>query len=103
MLCGKRHCRGAMITLNETSWTMNWENHPSYYEKIGEIIVDQPGWYDINLTDYVKKLIDNGYDGTTDNSFVLVARSAENGEVIFASADNSCAPPYYKVVYKNQD
>lgn len=85
------------------SWTMNWENHPSYYEKIGEIIVDQPGWYDIDLTDYVKSLIDNGYDGITDNSFVLVARSAENGEVIFASADNSCAPPYYKVVYKNHD
>ncbi len=85
------------------SWTMNWENHPAYYEKIGEIIVDQPGWYDIDLTDYVKKLIDNGYDGITDNSFVLVARSAENGEVIFASADNSCAPPYYKVVYKNHD
>lgn len=85
------------------SWTMNWENHPSYYEKIGEIIVDQPGWYDIDLTDYVKSLIDNGYDGITDNSFVLVARSAEKGEVIFASADNSCAPPYYKVVYKNHD
>ena len=85
------------------SWTMNWENHPQYYEKIGEIIVDQPGWYDIDLTDYVKNLIENGYDGITDNSFVLVARSAENGEVIFASADNSCAPPYYKVVYKNHD
>ena len=85
------------------SWTMNWENHPSYYEKIGEIIVDQPGWYDIDLTDYVKSLIDNGYDGITDNSFVLVARSAEKGEVIFASADNSCAPPYYKVVYKNHN
>jgi len=83
------------------SWTMNWENHPSYYEKIGEIIVDQPGWYDIDLTDYVKDLIDNGYDGITDNSFVLVSQSAEKGEVIFASADNSCAPPYYKVVYKN--
>lgn len=85
------------------SWTMNWENHPQYYEKIGEIIVDQPGWYDIDLTDYVKSLIDNRYDGTTDNSFVFVARSAENGEVIFASADNSCAPPHYKVVYKNYD
>ncbi|MBR3838752.1 MAG: hypothetical protein IKJ75_03380 [Clostridia bacterium] len=72
-------------------------------EKIGEIIVDQPGWYEIDLTDYVKKLIDNGYDGITDNSFVLAARSAENGEVIFASADNSCAPPHYKVVYKNHD
>ena len=85
------------------SWTMNWENHPQYYEKIGEIIVDQSGWYDIDLTDYVKSLIDSGYDGITDNSFVLVARSAEKGEVIFASADNSCAPPYYKVVYKNYD
>ena len=83
------------------SWTMNWENHPSYYEKIGEIIVDESGWYDIDLTDYVKKLIDNGYDGITDNSFVLVAQSAENGEAIFASADNSCAPPHYKVIYQN--
>jgi hypothetical protein len=35
---------------------MNWENHPSYYEKIGEIIVDESGWYDIDLTDYVKKI-----------------------------------------------
>ncbi len=85
------------------SWTMNWENHPSYHEKIGEIIVDKPGWYDVDLTNYVKNLIDNGYDKTTDNSFVLVAQSAENGEVFFASADNSCAPPYYKVVYKNHD
>ena len=83
------------------SWTMNWENHPSYYEKIGEIIVNESGWYDIDLTDYVKKLIDNGYDGITDNSFVLVAQSAENGEAIFASADNSCAPPHYKVKYQN--
>lgn len=83
------------------SWTLNWESHPPYYEKIGEIIVNKPGWYDIDLTDYVKNLIDNGYDEITDNSFVLVAKSAENGEVIFASADNSCAPPYYKILYKN--
>lgn len=55
------------------SWTMNWENHPSYYEKIGEIIVDQPGWYDIDLTDYVKSLIDNGYDGITDNINVALS------------------------------
>ncbi|MBQ5761886.1 MAG: hypothetical protein IIW02_03635 [Clostridia bacterium] len=43
-----------------------------------------------------------GYNNNRE-MYVLAARSAENGEVIFASADNSCAPPHYKVVYKNHD
>lgn len=81
------------------SWTMNWSNHPPYYEKVGEITVGKSGWHDIDLTDYMRDLIDAEYDLKTDNSIVIVAKTGDAGEAIFASADNSCAPPYYRISY----
>lgn len=82
------------------SWTMNWNEQPDYYEKIGEINVNKSGWYSLDITEYAKELINNNYDQMIDNSIVLIAKRKSEGRAIFASADNSCAPPYFKIDYK---
>lgn len=87
---------------NWCSWEITTENHPLYQEKIGEITVDKSGWYEIDITDYIKDLMNSGRNKLASNSIVMITKSGSCGEVLFASADNSFAPPYYKIIYKKQ-
>lgn len=82
------------------SWTITWDGKPDYYEKVGEITITETGWYAIDLKDYAKKLIENGYDDLLDNSIVLKVKDGSRGYALMASADNTYAPPFFEVKYR---
>jgi len=84
------------------SWEITPKNHPLYQEKIGEITVGKSGWYEIDITNYVKDLMNSGRNKLASNSIVMITKSGSCGEALFASADNSFAPPYYEITYKKQ-
>ena len=83
------------------SWTINWKDKPKYKEKLGEFSISEIGWHKIDLTDYVKKLIDRDYDKLIDNnSVVFKIKDNSKGYAILASADNTYMPPYFEVDYR---
>ena len=85
------------------SWTINWKDKPPFREKLGEFNISEIGWHKIDLTDYVKKLIDRNYDKSKDNnSIVLKIKNNSAGYAILASADNTYAPLYFEVNYRTQ-
>ena len=85
------------------SWTINWKDKPPFREKLGEFPISEVGWHRIDLTDYVKKLIDRNYDKSKDNnSIVLKIKNNSRGYAVLASADNTYTPPYFEVNYRTQ-
>jgi hypothetical protein len=89
------------INTDWCSWTLNWNNKPDFSEKLGKFSIKETGWHDIDLTQYVKKLIDNNYDNMSDNSIVLKVKDEnKNGYAIIASVDNTYAPPSIEVNYR---
>lgn len=88
------------VDRNWCSWTLTWNNKTAYKEKIGEITISNTGWYELDITEYVKELIDNNYDNLDDNSFVIKVKDGNIGYVLIASADNTFSPPYFEVNYR---
>lgn len=82
------------------SWTLSWKNKPDFKKQIGEFTITESGWYSIDLTDYVKELIDDDYDRLIDNSIVFKIKDETSGYAVFASTDNTYAPPYFDIKYR---
>ena len=82
------------------SWTINWNDKPSYGAKIGEFTISETGWHEIELTEYAKHLIDNNYDKLENNSIMFKIKDGSKGYVMAASADNAYKPPYFVVNYR---
>lgn len=82
------------------SWTLSWKNKPDFKKQIGEFTITESGWYSIDLTDYVKELIDDNYDNLIDNSIVFKIKDETSGYAVFASTDNTYAPPYFDIKYR---
>jgi len=82
------------------STQINWRDKPLYKEKIGEFTLSEIGWHKIDLTDYVKLLIDRDYDNLNDNGIVFKVKEGSKGYAIWTSADNTYAPPYFEVNYR---
>ena len=82
---------------------INWNDKPNHAEKLGEFTVSEKGWYKIDLTEYVKKLIDRDYDKLNDNSIVLKMKDGSRGYLVLASVDNTYAPPFFEVNYMVQE
>lgn len=82
------------------SWELNWWNRPEHKEKIGEIFISEPGWYEIDLTDYVRRTIQYDYYKLLDNSIVFELDNESNGNVLFASTDNGYMPPFFHIKYR---
>lgn len=82
------------------SWELTWNNRPQHNEKIGEFTVISSGWYSIDLTEYVKQLIDNNYYNLINNSILFKIRDDSSGYAIFTSTDNGVYPPYFEVEYR---
>lgn len=84
------------------SWTLCWNTRPKYSDKIGEFTVNAAGWYSIDLTDYVRHLIDNDYYGLEDNSIMLRIKDGNSSRLVLSSTDNKMHPPFFEVNYRTQ-
>ena len=87
------------------SWTMTWTDKAPFGEYVGSVHVSKAGWCSLDLTQYAKKLIDNGYadqQNKLNSSIVLKIRSDDSQGLILASADNSYAPPYFEIKYRKK-
>ena len=82
------------------NWLVTWKKKPNHKEKLGEFTISGTGWHSIDLTEYVKNLIDRNYDKLSDNSIVLKPKNGSEGYALLASADNTYAPPFFEVNYR---
>ncbi len=82
------------------SWLITWNAKPAYNDKICEITLTETGWNRVDLTEYVKRLIDNKYDKLEDNSIMIKIKNGSKSYVLTASADNTVMPPYFEVNYR---
>lgn len=100
------HCTGEIdievysVQHDWCSWLLTWKNKPKVNEKIGEFKVSAAGWYSIDLTQYVKLLINEEYYNLENNTIMFKIKDGCNGNVIFASTDNSVMPPFFEVNYR---
>ena len=81
------------------SWLHTWSNKEEFYKQIGYFTVSKIGWHSIDMTDYVKDLIDNQYYGQENNSIVFKLRDNCNSVLVLASTDNTYAPPFWCIKY----
>ena len=81
------------------AWELTWNKQPNYQEKIGYFKLDGSGWYTLDLTEYIKSLIDENYYNLINNSIMIKLKDGSTGYAIMASADNSIYPPYFEVDY----
>jgi len=91
------------ISKNWCSSLINWNSKADYKEKLGEFTISETGWYKMDMTEYVKGLIDRDYDKLNDNSIVLKMKDGSKGRAVLASVDNTYAPPFFEVTYRVQD
>ena len=82
------------------SWELTWLNQPAHNEKIGEFKISESGWYSIDLTEYVKLLIDKKYYNLQNNSILFKVKGGSSGYAVFTSTDNSVFPPFFEVNYR---
>ena len=79
------------------SWELTWLKQPAHNEKIGEFKISESGWYSIDLTEYVKLLIDKKYYNLQNNSILFKVKGESSGYAVFTSTDNSVFPPFFEV------
>ena len=82
------------------SWRITWNKKPSANYKFGECTIDQAGWYTINLTSYIKTMIDSNYFLLLDNSLMMKVKDDSVGYVVMASTDHGLYPPFFEVGYR---
>ena len=87
------------MTQDWCSWRITWRNKPSINNKLGECYIDQKGWYTVDLTGYIKNVIDSDYFLLVDNSFMIRVKDDSSGYVVMASTDHSSFFPYFEVNY----
>lgn len=87
------------MTQDWCSWRITWKNKPSTSYKLGECYIDQKGWYTVDLTDYIKYVIDSNYFLLEDNSFMIRVKDETDGYAIMASTDHSSFFPYFEISY----
>lgn len=95
------HCQ-QVFGINFTGLLIWWKWFSigkQYGEKIGEFEISLEGWYSIDITEYVKFLIENNYFSFENSSIMLKLKDNNAGTVVISSCDNSMYPPFFEVNY----
>lgn len=82
------------------SWTLSWNTRPLHSDKIGEFTVRDAGWYTIDLTGYVSRLIDQSFYHLENNSIMLRIQEGCRSRLVLASTDNKLYPPFFEINYR---
>ena len=81
------------------SFTINWDDKPEYTQKIGEVHIDGPGYYSLDITNFARNYIENSINYSAECSLLLKLKDSNKGLLVLASADNTSMPPYFEVNY----